>query len=104
MNFLRVSTLRADRLTGRGGGVVLYIKEDIQYKVINSIPDSSDFQTIFVEIENPHSRNVVVGVTYRPPYSSIDSFTNYLETCLDSLTRNNKHIYLMGNFNINLNS
>ena len=58
--------LRADRPTGRGGGAVLYVKEGIQYRVINGIPDSPDFQTIFVEVEKSVGKNVVVGVTYRP--------------------------------------
>ena len=94
--------LRADRQTGRGGGAVLYIRDDVPFKVIDDIPILIDFQTIFVEIENPKGKNIVIGVTYRPPSTSIDVFIDYMESCFNIFCRGGKQIYLMGDFNIHL--
>ena len=45
---------------------------------------------------------LVHGITYRPPASAVDEFVNYLECCVNSITREGKSIYLLGDFNVNL--
>jgi len=52
----------------RGGGVALYIANDLNFKVrhdLNLTP-SEDYESIFIEIES-HPKNTIVGVIYRPP-------------------------------------
>ena len=94
--------LRTDRPIGRGGGVVMYVNSNILFQVLDS-PTSPDFQSIFIEIKNTvNKKNAVVGVTYRPPASDIDTFFNYFESCVNLISRGGKHMYLLGDFNINL--
>ena len=97
--------LRSDRQTGRGGGVVMYIKSDIIFRVLDNRSCSPEFQSIFIEIENiVDKKNVVVGVTYRPPASPIDNFIEYLESCFNIISRGGKPDYLLGDFNVNLHT
>ena len=66
----------------------------------------SDYvESLFIEIDKNcinYNKNVVIGVIYRPPESNIDNFLQYFNGVLDSLNRENKCVYLMGDYNLNL--
>ena len=83
---------RKDR---KGGGVSLFIKETIQYSVINDIGENNEFiESLCVELTDICSsscKNSIIGVVYRPPKTSIETFNEILED-----------IYITGDFNINL--
>lgn len=94
------------RMTRKGGGVSLYIKNHISYKkrpdldaICNSI------ETLFIEIgknECNYNRNIVVGCIYRPPDSNLEQFLDNITHLFDTLNKENKVVYLIGDFNINL--
>ena len=48
------------------------------------------------------SKNIVVASIYRHPRYNLTDFISYLEKCLNILVKENKEIYLCGDFNINL--
>ena len=100
-NLSNYSMLRADRQHGKGGGVALYIFDKLNIK---SRPDLhiEGAEDLFIEVLNDHSKNIIVGVIYRPPNNDLDSFLEKLEEVLDSITRENKDVYLMGDYNIDL--
>ena len=58
---------RKDR---KGSGVSLFIKETIQYSVINDIVENNEFiESLFVELTDICSssgKNIIIGVVYRP--------------------------------------
>ena len=91
---------------GPNGGVLLYIKEDISYKKINDLKilKSKMFDSIFIEIINPSTKNLIVGCIYRYPCMELsefnDDFFTYL--CEKLLRGKNKDIVLMGDFNVDL--
>ena len=94
------------RPTKKGGGVTLCIhgsirfKERQEWKVLNQ-----NIETVFAEIDREFfgtPKNILIGVIYRPPKSDINSFTEYLADILHKLAKENKLIYLMGDYNINL--
>ena len=93
--------LRSDRGHGKGGGVAIYTHNDIKVKLR---PDLSvdGTENLFIEILNEKVQNIVVGLFYRPPNRSIDAFLDTFDECLDIVSQENKEIYLMGDFNINL--
>ena len=102
-NYNQVSNYRR---TKKGGGVTLSIhksitfKERQEWKVLNP-----DIETVFAELEKTFfktPRNVLIGVIYRPPNSDVNSFIEQLADILHKLARENKLVYLMGDFNINL--
>ena len=47
-------------------------------------------------------KNIVVGCIYRPPDSNFENFLESMNETLTILNRENKVIYLMGDYNINL--
>ena len=96
-------TIRVDRHKGRGGGVILYIRTGITFKILEGImPISQDTECIFVEIGNTTDKKIVIGLIYRSPHTSVPSFIYNLEQCLYHLSKKGRHIYIMGDLNINL--
>ena len=90
-----------NRAGRNSGGVCLYIRNDIKYKLR---PDlyraNTNFESCFIEIENDQSRNIIVG-DYRA-HTSIDYFNADIDNILQILTKENKNHYLLGDFNIDL--
>ena len=89
-----------------GGGVSLFIKDHIEYSVRNDLSLNNDIiESKFIEIEKEilgKSKNVITGVIYRPPGTDIRTFNSYLESILTNIKSENKLIYMMGDWNINL--
>ena len=94
-----------NRSKKRGGGVCLYIKDDIKYMSRNDlqqIKHPDNVESIFIEIERPCLKNIVIGNMYRPPDQDMNVFNDFIDYVLRCATKNQKLVYLMGNFNINL--
>ena len=49
-----------------------------------------------------NTRNIIVGVIYRPPQCLHDDFLRDIQNILQSPIIQNKHCFLMGDFNVNL--
>ena len=87
----------------QNGGVALYVKSGLA-----PIPrpdlgkDSTDFESVWVEVENSDGKNYLFCCTYRHPSSTIDSFSEYLQEILSIPTAPNKQVFILGDFNINL--
>ena len=58
--------IRADRKGKRGGGVAFYIGQNIKYNIRSDIK-FLNAETLFIEIDNLNSKNVIIGLVYRPP-------------------------------------
>ena len=93
--------IHVDRKKGRGGGVAMYINFNLKYKIRKDIYIDG-IENLFIEIDNKSGKNIIVGTLYRPPSNNIVNFLEKLENGLDKLSRENKHIYIMGDFNIDL--
>ena len=49
------------------------------------------------------SKNLIIGCIYRHPHSTnLDEFIVYMKACLDKLQKENKEVYITGDFNIDL--
>lgn len=62
-------------------------------------------ESVFIEIDKKefnNNHNVIIGCIYRPPKKSIAIFNETLKKLLEDLSRENKIVYLAGDFNINL--
>ena len=62
-------------------------------------------ENIFIEIESQclnTSKNVIIGLIYRVPDSNTDLFNKGLSDILQKITKKNKFIYLMGDYNLDL--
>ena len=75
---------------------VIQVGKNIIHKEINYI---------FVEFDKKNTatkHNIIVGCIYRPPCYPIIKFNELIETLLDKLEKENKHIYIIGDFNCDI--
>ena len=60
--------INQDRKGKSGGGVALYLDENLEFKIRANLNIMTDvLEALFVEIFNPHGKNVIAGAMYRPP-------------------------------------
>ena len=92
---------------GDKGGVSLYIAKYYKCKprqeLDSLIYNSCELESKFIEIIHPNKKNTVVGCIYRHPLMDLNQFNeNYLNPLMVKLSSENKNIFLMGDFNIDL--
>jgi hypothetical protein len=94
------------RQNRRGGGVALYIKNTIKYKCRTDLDILNDFiESKFIEIQTETTgieKPIIVGVIYRPPNTDIEDFNEWMNNTMTKINNENKNIYLLGDFNINI--
>ena len=91
--------------TPRGGGISIFLKENLKYVIRNDIafPSCEMFDCLFVNVYNSQEqKQTLIGVVYRSPSSNEIDFINALESTLNSLQSENKDIVLLGDFNIDI--
>jgi len=91
------------------GGVGLFIKEHIHFKIREdlSVFIPHIFESVFVEIIQPNEAqtNNIIGIIYRPntqPKADLDIFTSTLFDILDIINNEKKLCVLLGDLNIDL--
>ena len=83
----------------------IYIKNPGSYKTRNNINVNAFFEleSTFIEIYNPKKTCIIVGCIYKRPNMSVNEFNDdYLNRLLDKLSKENKAIFLLIDFKINL--
>ena len=95
-----------NRENRRGGGVALYVKDNVEYY---NRPDlnimSHNMETLFIEISKDsigRDGNVIVGVIYRPPDTDVTKFNESMDNILSKIKNEKKCCYFLGDYNINL--
>ena len=89
------------------GGVALFVKETIDFKVRNdlSVFIPHVYESLFVEILPKGGKHTIIGIIYRPntaPRADIDIFTSTLFGVMDQINHENKKAVLMGDVNIDM--
>jgi hypothetical protein len=94
------------RINKRGGGVALFIKNDIQYIERPDLTIMSDsIECVHIEIDKKcfaTEKPILVCTIYRPPNTDVALFNDMLSKHIRSLNPNKYILYLMGDYNINL--
>lgn len=92
---------RHDRHLRSGGGVALYVRNDLVSKHVLSSANAEDKhpEYIFVEISGTSRDKAVVGVVYKPPNTS---HLDDLEDELEAITASYRNIIVLGDFNSDL--
>ena len=89
-----------------GGGVSIFIKDNLDYLLRDDLTDFNDhLESLFIELPKTYSsydKNIVIGIIYRPPGKDVNKFIELLDDKLAILVKENNIIYLTGDFNINL--
>ena len=89
--------------TSSKGGTALYVNNDYDIFERNDLKSYSDlYESVWIEIKNKNSKNIVCGCIYRHPSQQTSEFNKYLDSTLKIISDENKEIYLCGDFNIDL--
>ena len=84
-----------------GGGLSLFIKEGLNYKVCHDMNLMLPFiETLFIEV-SINQTNYIIGLIYRVPNTTVDIFNNTLNDLIEPI-KNNHEVILLGDFNIDL--
>ena len=96
--------IHSHRKNRRGGGVGLYLGNNLDYKVRQNLKfeNSETTDSLFVEVTVPKGKNIIIGVVYRAPDNNLTTFVKDFNEVLDKITKENKLCYLMGDFNVNI--
>ena len=93
---------RLDRANGMThGGVMCYIKENLSFKQNTDIHDD-EVESIFIEINLPNTKPVVVGTVYRPPDSTVD-IIDKIDVLFQKCNSIYDDVYILGDFNLDIN-
>ena len=87
------------------GGVLIYVKNGINYKPRKDLNmhKSKELESFFIEVINGKSKNEIIGTIYRHPCMDPNEFVDdYMKPLNDKLNKENKHVYLTGDFNFDL--
>ena len=89
---------RQDRLGGRGGGVMIYVKDAIKCERIK-LDTADDVECVAITVVLSQQMSFILIAFYRPP-SANDSFYSTLANMLKQC-KQQKEVILMGDFNLN---
>jgi exonuclease III len=96
-NLIRRDRKRWDR--ERGGGVLIYIENNIKFKILQQSPDQSEIEYIFIEIINKNDEKMVFSIVYSPPRASL---TPIILPILTELAEEHSKLLICGDFNVDL--
>ena len=88
---------RLDRTT-YGGGILIYVNENIPCKILKLHSFAEDIESIIFEI-NLHKRKWLLCGGYNPHKNSIEYFLDHISTALDTYVSSYDNILLLGDFN-----
>ena len=90
-----------DRENRRGGGVAIYVKNGIEFDVMESISCAVDnlLECISINVRVSKNKSIIVTCIYRQPDSKIEACIDIIESFFND---KKSDIYLCGDFNVNL--
>ena len=89
---------RRDRVTGAGGGLLMYVNEDIPSRQLKEHYAPDDVEVICVEINLRKEKWVIIGI-YRPPSMNDKYFLDNLSRITDFYSCKYDKVLIMGDFN-----
>ena len=81
-------------------GIGLFVNQSLNYNVLEKISNEA-FQALWVEISFVDQKNIICGIIYRQ-HNSPDDFLTYLDRTIEKMVSDDKDVYIMGDFNIDL--
>ena len=91
--------IRRDRQYNNGGGLLVYVKNNIHFKRRTDI-EQRYLENIWIQVSTLN-KQFLLGLFYRPPGSTVDYWDSF-ENCLDVAMEQNLDLIVMGDFNQNM--
>ena len=84
--------------------LAFYIGEHSNYKERHDLafPEDKSAESLFSEINKTKEKNTFGGIIYQPPDSKLNEFLSDLDLVLGKISKENKLVFLMGDWNLNL--
>ncbi|XP_065658632.1 uncharacterized protein LOC136083154 [Hydra vulgaris] len=96
-------SIHQPRKTHVGGGVSIFIHKSINFILRNDVNvNDTDCESLCIEITNKATKNIIINSIYRKPGGNFKIFKSYLKNFLSNTNITKKHVYLTGDYNINL--
>ena len=96
------SPIRLDR-NANGGGLLLYIREDIPCKVLNKHSNDGNFESLFIEL-NLKSKRWLLSCSYNPNKTVIEKHLKHLSNGIDCYSPRYDNYLLFGDFNAEISN
>ena len=96
-----VNPFRDDR-NAHGGGLLIYVREDIPCKRLTTKNISGDIEGIFIELNINKCKWLLMG-GYNPNKESISYFLSHVSKIIDMYLKDYENIILIGDFNSTVN-
>ena len=72
--------IKKEKLAKKGGGIIIYVKNHIKFKIIRDLFVSDGFsECVTVEIEKKNSKNLIITPCYRPRSGVIKGLNSFLK-------------------------
>ena len=103
----RYKLVRKDRSTKRGGGIIAYICNDIDYEEIDDTQaretQGPHIETFWIKTNFKHTRTILLCIMYNPPNCSITNALSELGLQMKQYRPVTDHeIYMLGDINVNM--
>ena len=74
----------------------MYVNSEFKtHERIDLKVETKDYESVWIEIKNDKSKNIVCGCIYRHPRYHLADFYDYMDSTLHKLTQEGKEIYIM---------
>ena len=88
------------------GGTSLYMNKNIESKECTDLEKNlfipKKLQSTFVELIIKGKKNIIIGCIYKYPKLDINEFNTLFENTMEKFSFENKELYLLGDYNIDL--
>ena len=86
----------------RGGGVLIFIKRNLSYKIQKDLSESDEHKEILsLEISYKYSSNILLSCCYKPPKGDNNISSMFLKQVFKKSAAERKPYYLVGDLKIN---
>ena len=90
-----------DRSNGKlHGGLICHIKDGVAFNPNKHFLDS-DIEAMWIEINLPKTKPILIGTVYRPPSSHVD-YVDKLDTIFHECNSTYDDVYILGDFNLDV--
>ena len=88
--------IRKDRETNNGGGLIIYVKNNICFKRRQDLENNS-IENIWIEVQALNNK-FLLGLFYRPPEAKAEYWVSF-ENIIENASEENLNIIIMGDLN-----
>ncbi|XP_072039376.1 polycystin-1-like protein 2 [Amphiura filiformis] len=91
---------RLDRIGMQHGGILCYVKDGVVFKEKSNLHDDN-IEALWIEINLPHTKPLLLGTVYRVPNSKVD-YIDKLDQVFQNYTSLYDDVIIVGDFNLDL--